>query len=42
MAKPSFNLLHMSVLSRLGLAGLICGLIWACVIWAISVMGVAQ
>jgi hypothetical protein len=42
MAKPAFNLLHMSVLSRLGLAGLICGLIWACVIWAISVMGSGQ
>jgi len=34
--------LHMSVVSRLGLAGLICAVIWASVIWAISVMGFGQ
>ena len=42
MPKLPINLLHMSVLSRLGLAALISGLIWASVALALSLMGAGQ
>jgi hypothetical protein len=37
MSRPTFNILNLGVLSRLGLAVLASALVWAAVFWALRV-----